>query len=175
MKTAAEGVYYDVIFLDVKLPPSSDGKILSGEELGIEAKTILPYSKIVILTMFNDNFRLNNILKNVDPDGFLIKTDVTSQELVNAFEAVLNKPPYYSNTINQLLRKQITNDIILDNIDRKILYQISIGTKVKDIPNFVTVSIGSVERRKRQLKKLFKVADEDDRALIEKAKTKGFI
>ncbi|MCV6629271.1 MAG: response regulator [Flavobacteriaceae bacterium] len=174
-EAATKNQNYEVLFLDISLPASKDGKILSGEDLGIKAKEISPNSRIIILTMLNDNFRLNSILKNVDPDGFLIKTDVTSDELVTAFETVLHRPPYYSSTISSLLRKQITNDFVLDDINRQILHQISIGTKVKDIPNFVDSSIASVERRKRQLKKLFKVEKDDDRALIEKAKERGFV
>lgn len=166
---------YHVIFLDIKLPPSSDGKILSGEDLGIKAKELLPSTRLIILTMFNDNYRLNNILKNVDPDGFLIKTDVTSNELVTAFYTVLQNPPYYSSTISSLLRKQLTSDFVIDDINRQILHQISIGTKMKDIPNFVDASLPSIERRKRQLKKLFQVENEDDRALIERAKARGFV
>jgi len=66
---------FDIIFLDMKLPPYKDGKILSGEDLGLKINQLLPNSKIIVSTTFNDNYRVQNILKNVNPDGFLIKND----------------------------------------------------------------------------------------------------
>ena len=42
---------YDILFMDISLPPSSDGKYTSGEDLAKYARTIMPKAKIVILTM----------------------------------------------------------------------------------------------------------------------------
>ncbi|MHB1108582.1 MAG: response regulator, partial [Lutibacter sp.] len=80
---------FDIIFLDIKLPPSSDGEILSGEDIGVEINQLLPNSKIIISTTFNDNYRVQNILKNVNPDGFLIKNDIDTDELVEAIKTVI--------------------------------------------------------------------------------------
>ena len=63
----------------------------------------------------------HNILKNINPDGFLVKSDVTSDELMRAFQVVLTDPPYYSHTVTKLLRTRIINEVVLDDIDRNIL------------------------------------------------------
>ena len=166
---------YDIIFLDIKLPPSSDGKILSGEDIGVKINQLLPNSKIIISTTFNDNYRVQNILKNVNPDGFLIKNDIDTEELIEAIKTVIFDPPYYSKSVIKLLRKQISSDYLLDKIDRQLLYELSIGTKMKDLPNVIPMSIAGIEKRKRQLKEMFNVQENDDRELIIKAKEKGFI
>jgi len=166
---------FNIIFLDIKLPKSSDGLLLSGEDLGLEIRRITPKSKIIVATTYNDNYRLSNILKSINPDGFLIKNDISSDELVEAIATVIKNPPHYSKTILQLLRKQVTNDFILDKIDRQLLYELSIGTKMGDLPNVIPLSIGGLERRKRQLKEAFNVAKMDDKTLVETAKQKGFI
>ena len=71
----------DIVFLDIKLPPSKDGKILSGEDLGIKINQLLPDTKIIISTTFNDNYRIHNILENINPDGFLIKNDFLTTQI----------------------------------------------------------------------------------------------
>ena len=166
---------YDVVFLDVKLPPSDNGKILSGEDLGKKTKDLLPSAKIVILTMFNDNFRIHNILKNVNPDGFLIKSDITSDELIRAFEIVQKDPPYYSHTVTKLLRTHITNDMMLDDIDRSILFHLSKGVKTKNLPAHIPLSLAAIEKRKRNLKEVFGVDRNNDEKLFEQASKKGYL
>ncbi len=171
--TPEKGV--DVIFLDISLPPSKDGEIISGEDLGLIINELLPDARIIVSTTFNDNYRVHSIFKNINPDGFLIKNDITPIELVTAIKEVISDPPYYSKTVMKLLRNQVSNDFLLDDIDRKILYELSIGTKTKDLPNLVPLSFSGVERRKRHLKQIFNIDSPDDRELILLAKEKGFI
>ncbi len=176
LQTAAEkDKPYDVIFFDVKLPPSADGKILSGEDLGIKARAMLPTSKIVILTMFNDGFRIQNIIKNVNPDGFLVKSDITSDELVRAFEVIVKDPPYYSHTVSKLIRKKMASNIALDEIDRSILYHLSKGIKTKDLPNYIKLSLAAIEKRKKGLKECFEINIGGDKSLLEKAQDLGYL
>lgn len=165
----------DIIFLDIKLPPSSDGKILSGEDLGILINDLLPDSKIIVSTTFNDNFRVNSILKSVNPDGFLIKNDITTQELVTAIKTVINTPPYYSKSVLMSLRRQVSNDFLLDKIDRQLLFELSIGTKMTELPDILMMSLRGLHKRKEHLKEIFDIKGREDRDLIMIAKDKGFI
>ncbi|GAA3583518.1 response regulator [Snuella lapsa] len=165
----------DLVFLDIKLPPSKDGKIISGEDLGLKIREEIDTVKIIISTMFDDNNRLHSILKNVNPDGFLIKSELTPDILTDAITTVLTSPPYYSKPVLKLLRKMSTTNFVLDSIDRKLLFELSRGTKMKELPNILLLSIAALERRKRILKELFNVVGKGDRALIDAAEEKGFI
>lgn len=166
---------YDIVFLDIKLPPSTNGLIISGEDLGIKTKELTPNTKVVILTMFNNNFRIHNILKNVNPDGFLVKSDVTSDELTRAFHVILNDPPYYSHTVTKLLRTRIINDVVLDDIDRNILFHLSKGIKTKNLTAHIPLSLAAIEKRKRHLKEIFQVEKKGDESLLEEARKTGFL
>lgn len=172
---ATEKMVYDLIFLDIKLPASASGKILSGEDLGIKIREIMPEVRIIVATTYNDNYRLNNILKSVNPDGFLVKNDLTPEQLLEAIKTVLIDPPYYSSTITKLFRKQISNDLVLDDLDRQLLYHLAHGVKTKELTKYIALSKPAIERRKRHLKDIFEVESNEDRELISIAKEKGFI
>ncbi len=166
---------YDILFVDIKLPPSKDGKITSGEDLAKIARDILPNAKVIILTMFNESYRIHNILKTINPDGFLIKSDLTSNELAKAFQSILINPPYYSSTVNGFVRQSITSDIYVDDKNRKILHLLSQGVKTKNLAEHLNLSLSAVEKRKKQLKELFKIQDGQDESLINEARNKGFL
>ena len=165
----------DIIFLDMSLPASKDKTILSGEDLGVIIKNLLPKSKIIVSTSYNDNYRIYSIFKNINPEGFLIKNDTTPKELVTAIKEVIREPPYYSKTVGKLIRKQFTNNYTLDDIDRKILHELSKGTKMKDLPAIIHLSISGIEKRKLHLKQIFNIVGTDDKKLILLAKEEGFI
>ncbi|WP_242091965.1 response regulator [Aestuariivivens sediminicola] len=166
---------YDVLFVDISLPPSSDGSMNSGEDLAEYARKVLPRAKIVILTMFNEAFRIHNIIKTIDPEGFLIKSDLTSSELASAFQAVLYNPPFYSGTVNSHIRKTITSDIVIDEKNRKILHLLSQGIKTKNLASHLDISLSAVEKRKKQLKELFCIEDGQDETLLSEARKQGFV
>ena len=165
---------YDIIFLDVQLFPPNEEQPYNGEDLGILARELVPESKIIFMSSFSDNYRINSILKSVDPDGYMVKTDIDPKSLEQAVKTVTHQPPYYSSKALGAIRKKMANDIALDENDKKILYHLSIGTKTKDIERHIDLSSSSIENRKRHLKSLFGTEKENDLALIVAAKNRGF-
>ena len=165
----------EVVFLDIRLPKSNDNKILSGEDLALKIKALLPKTKIIISTTLNDNYRLHSLIKNINPIGLLVKNDINSNDLINAINDVLNNKPHYSKTVIKLMRKQVSNEILLDDIDRKLLYEISLGTKMKELPKILPLSLAGIEKRKRRLKQIFDTQSSSDKELLSVAKEKGFI
>lgn len=174
-KSIEKGIPYNVLFVDISLPPSTDGLMSSGEDLAEYARNVLPNAKIIILTMFNESFRIHNIIKTIDPEGFLIKSDLTSVELASAFQTVLNNPPFYSGTVNKYIRKTMSSDIVIDEKNRKILHLLSQGVKTKNLSSHLDISLSAVEKRKKQLREIFEVKDGQDETLLNKAREKGFV
>lgn len=166
---------YDVCFFDISLPVSEDGTITSGEDLALIARDLLPNSKIIILTMFNESFRIHNIIKAINPEGFLIKSDLTSFELAEAFQHILHSPPYYSSTVSNFLKRTVTSKVYVDDINRQILHFLSQGIKTRSLTEYVDLSMSAIEKRKKQLKLLFGVEDGKDETLLKEARDKGFI
>lgn len=164
---------YQLVFLDVRIPQSRDGKLLDGEDLGIMIRQMFPSAKIVVSTMFEDSRRLHSVMANIDPEGFLVKCDMDGGDIMSAAKSALEDLPYYSRTVLKMLKKQSKTDFVLAPIDRQILYQISIGTKTKDLPTVVPLSLAGIERRKRILK--IRLNSNDDISLVNAAREMGFI
>lgn len=175
IERAAKGTPYDVCFFDISLPASEDGRYTSGEDLALLAKKVLPKAKIVILTMFNESFRIHNIIKEIEPDGFLIKSDLTSMELADAFHQIIKSPPYYSTTVNNYIKKTLSSDIYIDEINRKILHLLSQGIKTRSLNEYIGLTTSAIEKRKKQLKLLFSVSDGKDETLLEEARERGYL
>lgn len=175
INNSLSGKGFDIILLDIRIPPSKDGKILSGQDLGAKIRKKFRKIKIIVSTMYGDSYMISSINKSFDPDGFLVKTDLTSEKLVQAIKTVMSDSPYYSKTVLKSMRKQLANDFFIDNLDRKILYELSQGTKMNELPRVLPLSIAALERRKRILKEVFNVSGKGDRELLKLAEDKGFI
>ena len=165
----------DLVFLDIQLPSYVDNKLYSGEDLGIIIKQHLPNAKIIICTNINDNYRLNHVFKTINPDAFLIKSDIAFEDLVSAIKTVIANACFYSYTIIDLMRKRITDGVNLDDNDILLLRELSNGSKMKELMQLLPLTKSGIEKRKRLLKEKFKITSNSDRDLVLAAKMKGYI
>ncbi len=175
IESSAKRLPYDIIMLDIQMFPEDAKEERGGEDLGLLVKKISPTSKLVFISSFSDSYRINNILKNVNPDGYMVKSEVDQKTLQTMVRTVLDNPPYYTAAALQAIRRKMANEDQIDERDKKILYQLSIGTKTKDISALVAAASTTVENRKRQLKIMLGVENGNDFALIDEARKRGFI
>lgn len=175
IEEAAKGIPFDILLLDIQLANPTDGPAKTGEDIGIFARKTSPESKIVYMSSFSDNYRINSIMQSVDPEGYMVKSEIDQRSLQAMVNTVITAPPYYTQKALVAIRKKMAQDISLDENDKKILYHLSIGTKTKDMVNFISLSLPGIENRKRQLKSLFGVEKQNDQALITESRNRGFI
>ncbi|WP_445957777.1 DNA-binding response regulator [Yeosuana sp.] len=175
IKNATTNKPIDFIFLDISLPPAMDFNILSGQDLGVKIRALMPNTKILVCTGYTDNLRLNSILKAINPEVFLIKCDVGAKEFIRSIEKLISNQTYYSQTVIDLLMKKASVNVVLDDIDIKILHEISNGARMKELVQLIPLSKSGIEKRKRKLREIFNINNDSNRELVLVARGKGFI
>jgi two-component system response regulator NreC len=172
----SEDIYeFDMIFLDLSLPPYEEKEIFSGEDLAIYAKKKYPFSKIVILTSHAEAFILYKIQNNISPHGLLVKSDFTGDELLKAFEVILNNGVYTSKTVNESIQELLSKDMFLDDYNRQIISLLSSGIQSKNLANHINLSMSAIDKRKAQIKDFFSIQKGTDEDIIREAKKHGFV
>ncbi len=175
IKNVTSNNLIDLMLLNINIPPFGSKNLIFADDLALELRKLSPKTKIIVFVFNCDNFRINTIMKTLDPESILVNTDIDFKELTHAIKTVLIRPPYYSRAILHFIRRHITNDFILDKIDRLILHHLSIGVKNKDLPSLIGLSKGGIERRKRILKDIFNVENGNDKMLFKAAQERGII
>ena len=125
--------------------------------------------------MHNEDSRIHNILQTVNPEGFLIKSDLSSKELVRAFEEIMDGKTYYSTTVASHFRKMMNNNFSLDTVNLQILYHLSRGVQTKNLGKYINLSLSAIEKRKNHIKELFDIKSSNDEMVIEEARRRGFV
>jgi len=166
---------FDIAFLDISMPPYEEKGIYNGEDLAKLISEYMPNCKIILLTMYTELLKIKTIIKTINPSGLVIKNDLTFDELLFAFDKVIKDETYYSESVVKMLNLSEGNTIEIDQIDKQILFHISKGTKLNDIPQYIPISLGAIERRKINLKELLKVEEGSDIDLVREAKNKGLL
>ena len=166
---------FNVAFFDISMPEYAEKGIYSGEDLAVLMKSEMPSCKVILLTMHDELLKINNIIKNINPNGLIIKNDLTFDELIFAFDKIINNESYYSQTVIKLVGQAKYNDIELDAFDKQILFHLSKGVKIKDLPQYIPLSLSAIEKRKLNIREILEVKGGNDIDLINEAKTKGVI
>ncbi len=164
-----------VVLLDLQLPISKNERFICGEDLGVLIRKKIPSAKILILTSITDQARVLSIIEEINPEGFMIKSDIDSTDLKTAVKHVLNDQKYYSKTIEGYSNRTTLNGITIDDFDRQILYHLSMGEKTKDLTKHIPLSTRAIEVRKTKLKTLLDTGNDASFNLVKGAKKIGLI
>jgi two-component system response regulator NreC len=166
---------FNLILLDIQLPASSDRKFLDGEDLGIFIRKHQPEAKILVITAIAEPLRIESVFKYIDPEGFIIKSDVNSRDVRLAIQQLLRGRTFFSSSTNPYRRLPKSSRELIDDYDRKILYHLSLGEKTKDLQKFVPLSKRGIEERKVKLRDLFGIDKNSETNLIKEAKKRNII
>lgn len=167
---------YDLIVLDIKLPPYFKEKIYSGEDIGQWVKkNISPSPKIIIITFINDKQRIENLIKNINPNGLLIKEDISCKILFEAFLNSFEQDSYYTHSVASIATKLLSSNLTIDILDRRILIELSCGSTMKEMEEILPLSLSAIQKRKKKLMDAFNINNSSVRELVLTAKEQGFI
>ena len=173
--TNPENLVFDIAFLDISMPSYEEKAIFSGEDLAKLLNEFMPNCKVIMLTMYTELLKIKNIIDTINPKGLVIKNDLTFDELLFGFDKVINNETYYSQSIQKMINQAHQEVVEIDLFDKQILFHISKGTKIEEIPQYVTISLKAIEKRIVYLKKLLSIKDESDIELIKEAKNRGLL
>ena len=77
--TKIQRLKIQIVILDLQLPISKNKRFVCGEDLGLLIRKKEPNAKILILTSITDQARILSIIDEINPEGFMIKSDIDLQ------------------------------------------------------------------------------------------------
>lgn len=170
------GKLFNIAYLDLSLPPYPEKNISSGQDLGILLRSTIPECLIVILTMHSESSLIDRLVKDINPEGILCKSDIDIDEFVNAFKIIFSGDTYLSSKIVKSLKDKVFENYKLDSYDKQILMRLSEGIESSSIPNYIPLSIADIEQRKARMKNMLMQGKAgDDKELIEAIKKIGIL
>ncbi|WP_318343383.1 hypothetical protein [Flagellimonas baculiformis] len=158
--------------LDFRLGVNSSA---TGLDLAKSLKVSDSEAKIIFLTSISDKYHYYTIFKEINPEGFIIKSELGFNEIESAFRKVIAGETFFSPTIQNFLRKEMSVPKEIEDVDRQLLFLLSRGAGTRDLSEKLKLSPSGIEWRKRRLANLFGLDTGQTHALIETARTKGLL
>ncbi|TDL98429.1 response regulator transcription factor [Macrococcus brunensis] len=144
----------DVLILDLSMPPGESGLIATGK-----IKEDFPETKILILTMYDDEEYLFHVLRN-GANGYILK-NAPDEELLQAVRTVnaggtYIDPKMATSLVNELMTHDNANNKndpfkILSKRELEILPLIAKGYGNKEISEMLFISVKTVEAHKARI------------------------
>lgn len=144
----------DVLIMDLSMPPGESGLIATGK-----IKEDFPETKILILTMYDDEEYLFHVLRN-GANGYILK-NAPDEELLQAVRTVNTggtyiDPKMATSLVNELITHDDANNKndpfkILSKRELEILPLIAKGYGNKEISEMLFISVKTVEAHKARI------------------------
>lgn len=166
---------FDIVFLDLTLPPFVEKKLNSGGDLIPVIKKHHPNAKIIMLTSRSKAIVLFKVITEYSLNGVLIKSDFESEGLIKAFDIVIKGGTYYSSTVCNHLKVWNKKSKVMDKYNRQIITLLSEGVKTKNFPGILHLSKSAVNKRKANIKQILGVEKGTDEDILKEARKRGLI
>lgn len=176
--TETEDLYaFDLVLLDLILPPYEEKGLYSGEDIAYLIREKFRFAKIMILTSHTEGFLLYDLKKKVNPNGLLVKSDFSADDLLEAFQKVLAGETYESKIVKEAVNEISSSDqrALLDEINREIIMLLSKGVLTKSLPSHFNLSQSTIDKRKAQIREFFLIEGGTDEDIVREAKKHGFV
>lgn len=175
MSLFKQNIKIDFAILDVNLPPYEEQNISNGIDLASLIRKNHPSCKILLLTMHTEAFIVNRIIKSIIPDGFISKCEINFESFPVVCKKILSGETFHSDEIIKSQKKLIQRNVDWDEYDSQILILLSQGVKTVNIPEYIPLSISSIEKRKANIKSHLLLGKGGDTELLNKARQLGYI
>jgi two-component system response regulator NreC len=148
-----ESLQPHIVVMDVAMPQ------LNGLEAAAQVQKIAPASKIIILSMYQDETYILRAL-TAGARGYLLK-DTAEDEIVPAVRAVIRGSTYFSPAISKTLLDdhirylqkrglQDSYDLLTDR-EREVLQLLAEGRSNKEVANVLNLSLSTVETHRTNM------------------------
>lgn len=164
---------FDIAIIDKGLPSYQEKSILSGSDLAIFIREIVPNCKIIIITAHTEIIIVYEIYKKIKPDGLIIKNDITPEKLQQAAIEIMQGKIYLSITVKNCINEIWKKELMVEDYNRQILFFLSKGFKIKELEGIICLTTSAIQKRIIRMKKVFEVTD--DSGLVKEAIKQGFI
>ncbi|MDR6968209.1 DNA-binding NarL/FixJ family response regulator [Flavobacterium arsenatis] len=168
-----EALSLELAIIDYGLPAYETENLHSGSDVAIMIRQQHPNCKIVMITAHTEILLVYGILKSVQPDGLLLKNEITPENLPLIVQQILIGNPFQSSGARHIIREIWKKDLLVDDVNREILLYLSKGYKIKKIETVLSLSISAIQRRISMMKDAFDV--KEDSSLVEEAFLNGFL
>ncbi|WP_252501797.1 response regulator transcription factor [Sporosarcina sp. Marseille-Q4943] len=166
----------DILLMDLSMPPGESGLIATGK-----IKEDFPETKVVILTMYDDEEYLFHVLKN-GASGYVLKNS-PDEELLSAIRTVYDGGTYiHPSMATSLVRQFVKKDAdevetdpykILSRREIEVLPLVAKGYGNKEIAEMLYISVKTVEAHKAKIMEKLKLKSRPE--LVEYALRKKFL
>lgn len=163
----------DLAIIDYSMPIYSQENILNGADVCKYLKKNFPNCKTIILTSILENIILFDIVQNVSPDGIATKMDVNGDVFLNIIETVLSGNKYRSSFVVEQLEVIWESEIFVNEKNRLILQFLSLGFRINEIANELSVSEITIKKRISKIKQSLNLNEDEN--ILKEAKSRGYI
>lgn len=160
----------DIALVDISIPEYKEEKLLSGTDVALLLRNSFPDCLIIMLTMHTEPLILFNVFKQINPEGFISKNDIDFEMFPEVFDRIVNIENYFSPTINTAIQSLLKQTLKWDEFDTQIILLLEKGIQTKDLPQYIDLSLSSIEKRKAILKRQILDQKSSDKELIAKCK-----
>jgi DNA-binding NarL/FixJ family response regulator len=175
---SCEGAYHiinsasvlDMAIIDYQLPEFAEKGLNSGVDVALLLKQYHPKCKVIMITAYQEAAIVYDIHKKVQPDALIIKNDISYTALKECLEY---NGRYLSITAQKAVTLINSNEELVNDINREILFYLKQGFKINEIDQYVPLTTSGIQKRVAKLRELFNVTDIN--GLIKEAVKNGIV
>jgi len=143
-KAVATNVPFDILFTDLSFDNLTESDEIEGGEALIKRlgkEGLRP--KIGVITGHSSTNRVFNVIHNLKPLAYILKSNCSGDELYFAVQKMLNNEHFYTHSIHEkLLRRRIV-ELQMDDVALQILKELPRHSKIKNMVGVIQNSKGA--------------------------------
>lgn len=171
---------FHVLFTDLSFDnTTAETQLDSGEALMRALKENFLKVKKVVLTGHSETNRVYSVIKNLDPDAYLLKGKSEAKELDFAISKIMKNEKYYTHEIHDKLMRRKVVSVQMDLVAIQILKELPQHVKIQNLEGIIKKNEGgflklrAIEAKIKELRDKLDAKNNVD--LVLKAKELGII
>jgi len=180
IKTHQKTAPFQILFTDLSFDNSTEVTILEGGEELIKAIKMNEIAiKIAVITGHTETNRVYNVISNLKPNAYLLKSKCDAREVGFAVQKMLQNEYYYTHEIHQKIMRRNIVQIQMDDVAIQILKELPNHAKISNLEGIIVkndgikIKLRSIESKLANLRTDLNAVNNTD--LILKAKELGVI